>query len=233
MALHLRFLGRGPIYRLNRHFENHRHFKKLKRLNRHFEKLFDSQNAWFSKGILIFEAHWNVKLKKTTKINEAYCLVLVGFCSHIWARKYRTVRALLCAHSMCGLWSCQDAPKTVSLRPGWCLPLSRLWALLKTIQKIATKLQFFLSSKIFLEPPSAPIYTNFEGERAPKKRVFLSKFSKKCSKKWPVFSKNCLRRRNLAKTGSFYFFSPLLLVISVFKNFQNRSKNFQKLKTDF
>ena len=36
--------------------------------------------------------------------------------------------------------------------------------------------------KIFLRAPLAPIYTNFEGERAPKKRVFLSKFSKKCPK---------------------------------------------------
>ena len=36
--------------------------------------------------------------------------------------------------------------------------------------------------KIFLKAPSAPIYTNFEGERAPKKRDFLSKFFKKCPK---------------------------------------------------
>ena len=41
--------------------------------------------------------------------------------------------------------------------------------------------------KILLKAPSAPIYTNFEGERAPKKkRVFLSKFFKKC----PKFFKN-------------------------------------------
>ena len=38
--------------------------------------------------------------------------------------------------------------------------------------------------KIFLKAPLAPIYTNFEGERAPeKKRDFLSKFFKKCPKK--------------------------------------------------
>ena len=37
--------------------------------------------------------------------------------------------------------------------------------------------------KIFLKAPFAPIYTNFEGERAPKKtRFFLWKFSKKCTK---------------------------------------------------
>ena len=37
--------------------------------------------------------------------------------------------------------------------------------------------------KIFLKTPLAPIYTNFEGERAPKKNgFFLSNFSKKCPK---------------------------------------------------
>ena len=37
--------------------------------------------------------------------------------------------------------------------------------------------------KIFLKAPLAPIYTSFEGERAPKKtRFFLSKFFKKCPK---------------------------------------------------
>ena len=37
--------------------------------------------------------------------------------------------------------------------------------------------------KIFLKAPLAPIYTNFERERAPKKNaIFLSKFFKKCPK---------------------------------------------------
>ena len=37
--------------------------------------------------------------------------------------------------------------------------------------------------KIFLRAPSAPIYTNFEGERAPKKNaIFWSTFFKKCPK---------------------------------------------------
>ena len=55
--------------------------------------------------------------------------------------------------------------------------------------------------KIFLKAPSAPIYTNFEGERAPKKRYFLSKFFKKCPKTafLTVFSKICLRRRKLCQ----------------------------------
>ena len=37
--------------------------------------------------------------------------------------------------------------------------------------------------KIFLKAPLAPIYTNFEGERAPKKRDFLPKFFKKIQKR--------------------------------------------------
>ena len=36
--------------------------------------------------------------------------------------------------------------------------------------------------KIFLKAPSAPIYTNFEGERAPKKRNFFAKIFQKVPK---------------------------------------------------
>ena len=36
--------------------------------------------------------------------------------------------------------------------------------------------------KIFLKAPSAPIYTNFEGERAPKKRYFFVKIFQKVPK---------------------------------------------------
>ena len=56
--------------------------------------------------------------------------------------------------------------------------------------------------KIFLKAPLAPIYTNFEGERAPKKNaIFLSKFFKKCPKRlfWLFFQKNCLRRRKFSQ----------------------------------
>ena len=56
--------------------------------------------------------------------------------------------------------------------------------------------------KIFLKSPSAQIYTNFEGERAPKKtRFFLSKFFKKCPKTafLTVFSKICLRHRKFCQ----------------------------------
>ena len=52
--------------------------------------------------------------------------------------------------------------------------------------------------------PSAPIYTNFEGERAPKKNaIFLSKFFKKCPKTafLTVFSEICLRRRKFSQNG--------------------------------
>ena len=48
----------------------------------------------------------------------------------------------------------------------------------------------------------APIYTNFEGERAPKKNaIFLSKFFKKCPKTafLTVFLKICLRRRKFCQ----------------------------------
>ena len=48
----------------------------------------------------------------------------------------------------------------------------------------------------------APIYTNFEGERAPKKNaIFLSKFFKKCPKTafLTVFSKIRLRRRKFCQ----------------------------------
>ena len=56
--------------------------------------------------------------------------------------------------------------------------------------------------KIFLKAPLAPIYTNFEGERAPKKNaIFLSKFFKKCPKTafLTVFSQICLRRRKFSQ----------------------------------
>ena len=58
--------------------------------------------------------------------------------------------------------------------------------------------------KIFLKAPSAPIYTNFEGERAPKKTLFfvkIFKFIKKCPKTafLTVFSKICLRRRKFCQ----------------------------------
>ena len=54
--------------------------------------------------------------------------------------------------------------------------------------------------KIFLKAPLAPIYTNFEGERASKKtRFFLSKLFKKCPKTafLTVFSKICLRGKTV------------------------------------
>ena len=41
---------------------------------------------------------------------------------------------------------------------------------------------FVTNPKNFFKAPRAPIYTNFEGERAPKSATFWSKFSKKCLK---------------------------------------------------
>ena len=58
--------------------------------------------------------------------------------------------------------------------------------------------------KIFLKAPLAPIYTNFDGERAPKKtRLFCQPFSKnaqKCSK-GKNFQKFACGPENLAKIG--------------------------------
>ena len=56
-----------------------------------------------------------------------------------------------------------------------------------------------------MKAPLAPIYTNFEGERAPKKNsIFLSKLFKKCPKTafLTVFSKICQRRRKFCKIGA-------------------------------
>ena len=56
--------------------------------------------------------------------------------------------------------------------------------------------------KIFLKAPLAPIYTNFEGERAPKKRDFFVKIFQNCPKTafLTVFSKICLRRRKFSQS---------------------------------
>ena len=58
---------------------------------------------------------------------------------------------------------------------------------------------------MFLKAPSAPIYTNFEGERAPKKNaIFLSTFFKKCPKTafLTVFQKFACGADNFAKIGA-------------------------------
>ena len=59
-----------------------------------------------------------------------------------------------------------------------------------------------IDPKIFLKAPLAPIYTNFEGERAPKKtQFFCQNFSKSAQKRLflTVFSKICLRRRKFCQ----------------------------------
>ena len=57
--------------------------------------------------------------------------------------------------------------------------------------------------KIFLKALLAPIYTNFEGERAPKKNaIFFVKIFQKVPKNGfflTVFSKICLRRRKICQ----------------------------------
>ena len=59
--------------------------------------------------------------------------------------------------------------------------------------------------KIFLKAPLAPIYTNFEGERAPKKRdFFCQNFSKIAQKRlfWLFFQKSACGAENIAKVGA-------------------------------
>ena len=85
--------------------------------------------------------------------------------------------------------------------------------------------------KVFLRAPLAPIYTNFEGERAPKKNaIFLSKFFKKCPKTafLTVFSKICLWRRKfcqstgktvLWESSKNQFGRPKKKVVKVLENF--------------
>ena len=56
--------------------------------------------------------------------------------------------------------------------------------------------------KIFLKAPLAPIYTNFEGERAPKKtRFFCQNLSKSAQKRlfWLFFQKFACGAENFAK----------------------------------
>ena len=60
--------------------------------------------------------------------------------------------------------------------------------------------------KMFLKAPLARIYTNFEGERAPKKRDFFVKIFQKVPKNGffdLFFSKICLRRRKFGQNGPF------------------------------
>ena len=59
--------------------------------------------------------------------------------------------------------------------------------------------------KIFLKASLAPIYTNFEGERAPKKtQFFCQNFSKIVQKRtfWLFFQKFACGAENLAKVGA-------------------------------
>ena len=69
-----------------------------------------------------------------------------------------------------------------------------------------SEIHFWLTDpKIFLKAPSAPIYTNFEGERAPKKtQFFCQNFSKSAQKRlfWLFFQKFACGAENFAKIGA-------------------------------
>ena len=59
--------------------------------------------------------------------------------------------------------------------------------------------------KMFLKAPMAPIYTNSEGERAPKKRDFFVKIFQKVAKNWlfwQFFQKLACGAENFAKIGA-------------------------------
>ena len=64
-----------------------------------------------------------------------------------------------------------------------------------------SEIHFWPTDKIFLKAPWAPIYTNFEGERAPiKLNFFCQNFSKSAQKQLAVFSKICLRRTKFCQS---------------------------------
>ena len=64
-------------------------------------------------------------------------------------------------------------------------------------------IHFWLTDlKIFLKAPLAPIYTNYEGERAPKKRALVNFFPKSDSNTFLVcISKFYLRRKIFGQIG--------------------------------
>ena len=67
--------------------------------------------------------------------------------------------------------------------------------------------------KKFSKAPLVPVYTNFDGERAPKKRDFLVNVFQKMPKKYFFFvffiQNFACGAQNLAKTGSFEFFGKI------------------------
>ena len=85
--------------------------------------------------------------------------------------------------------------------------------------------------KIFLKAPLAPIYTNFEGERAPKKkRIFLSNFFKNCPKTaffTLFFQKLACGAENLAKVGAKQCFGRARKINLV--DLKKRSSKFWKI----
>ena len=85
--------------------------------------------------------------------------------------------------------------------------------------------------KIFLKAPSAPIYTNFEGERAPKKRDFFVKIFQKLPENG--FS-DCFFFKNLtaaqkAKVGAKQCFGRARKINLVDLKKKKRSSKFWKI----
>ena len=85
-------------------------------------------------------------------------------------------------------------------------------------------------TKSFPKAPWAPIYTTFEGERAPKKcDLFINIFQKLPKNAFStVFSKNCLRRKKFSQSrgktmlwesSKNQFGRPKKKVVKIFENF--------------
>ena len=86
--------------------------------------------------------------------------------------------------------------------------------------------------KIFLKAPSAPIYTNFEGERAPKKtQFFCQNFSKSAQKRlfWLFFQKFACGAENFAKIGAKQCFGRARKIDLVDLKKKKRSSKFWKI----
>ena len=87
-------------------------------------------------------------------------------------------------------------------------------------------------SKIFLKAPLAPIYTNFEGERAPKKTLFFCQnFSKSAQKRlfWLFFQKFACGAQNFSKIGAKQCFGRARKTNLVDLKKKKRSSKFWKI----
>ena len=115
-------------------------------------------------------------------------------------------------------WLHSGTPPPSGIRP----PADLFWNFLG-------KPSLLTDPKIFLKAPLTPIYTNYEGERAPKNAIFCENFPKKCPKTafLTCFFKICLRRINYGQIS-------VLLVLQESSEIQfYRSKGRQNFRIFF